>query len=282
MFMNFLQSALQLIRPLNVSLSALSVLISAFLLDYWLPFEPLIFTILTVVAFTAGGNIINDIWDIKADIINQPQRPIPSGIISKSEAIGLLLMCFAIGVGAVLMLNQMAQQIALFVVLPLLILYTPFLKRVPLIGNIVISALLGLVFIFSESALYEKIHVMIIPALLAFGLTLIRELVKDIADIEGDIQINANTFPVVFGVQTSIYLTSILIILLSILSTLPFFANLYGISYIIGLILTVQIPLFYCIFFLWNNPISSACAVVSKWMKWITIAGMGVILLIKF
>jgi 4-hydroxybenzoate polyprenyltransferase len=251
-------------------------------LNHYSPLEPIIFTIITVCCFTAGGNVLNDIWDVKADVVNQPQRPIPSGQISLSEAIGLMLMCFSLGIGSVLMLSFESKIFALGIVLPLLILYTPILKRIPLIGNLAIASLLGMVFIFTELALTHTVEIMIIPALLAFGLTLIRELVKDISDIEGDIQINAQTFPIVFGIKPSIFMVSFFIVLLTIFSILPFLNNLYGISYLIGLILTVEIPLFYCIFFLWNNPTSTACAVVSKWMKWITIAGIGVILLSKF
>ena len=86
-------------------------------------------------------------------------------------------------------MNPLSQWIALGLVLPLIIFYTPILKSIPLIGNIVISLMLGLVFIYTEVVVSGSLEHSMIPAILAFSLTLIREIVKDIQDIDGRLDI---------------------------------------------------------------------------------------------
>jgi 4-hydroxybenzoate polyprenyltransferase len=150
------------------------------------------------------------------------------------------------------------------------------------LGNIAIGGVLGCVFLFAEAALTGRVSTMWIPAWLALGLTLIRELVKDIEDMEGDRQHGAYTFPAVFGVKRSLQLTYILIILFCLIWWLPYLWGSYGIIYAIPLFLLVEIPLIFSIFFLWKNPTSSGCAIISRATKWITLGGMITILCSKF
>ena len=175
-------------------------------------------------------------------------------------------------------LSVLAIEIALAIVLPILVLYTPIFKRIPLVGNIAVAVLLGMVFLFSEAAFTNTVSAMWIPAWLAFGLTFIRELIKDVEDVEGDNLNGAMTFPVVFGVSKSLYLVYLLIITFCILWWIPYFNNLYGKIYAITLLLTVEIPLILSIFFLRKNPTSSGCAIISRATKWITLGGMVTIL----
>ena len=96
----------QMIRPLNVVLSTICVLITAYLIDNWQPIQIILYVMIVVACFTAGGNILNDIIDIKTDIINRPNRPLPSGNISKSKAMVAMLICFTLGTYFVFLLPQ--------------------------------------------------------------------------------------------------------------------------------------------------------------------------------
>ena len=135
-----------------------------------------------------------------------------------------------------------------------------------------------MVFIFSEAVFTNTVHIVWIPAWLAFGLTFIRELIKDVEDVEGDCLNGIKTFPVVFGVEKSLYLVYLLIIIFCILWWVPYFNNLYGNIYATTLLFTVEIPLILSIFFLRKNPTSSGCAMISWATKWITLGGMVTIL----
>jgi geranylgeranylglycerol-phosphate geranylgeranyltransferase len=203
---------------------------------------------------------------------------LPSGEISVWAALVYMLAIYFLGIYTLFNLSELAIEIALVIVLPTLVLYTPIFKRIPLVGNMAVAVVLGLVFLFSEAAFTGVVSTMWIPAGLAFGLTLIRELIKDIEDIEGDKLDGARTFPVVFGVDKTLYLVYLLIITLCVLCWIPYFDNIYGNIYAIGLLFTVEIPLILSIFFLWKNPTSSGCAMISRATKWITLGGMVTIL----
>ena len=88
-----------------------------------------------------------------------------------------------------------------------MIVYSTHLKSKPLIGNLVVSLIIGLSFIFCGTA-FGKITPMWTPGFLAFSLTLIREIIKDIADIEGDRIANCKTYPIQNGVKATVKLIS--------------------------------------------------------------------------
>ncbi|MBC8311897.1 MAG: geranylgeranylglycerol-phosphate geranylgeranyltransferase [Candidatus Marinimicrobia bacterium] len=276
--MNPFFSYINILRPLNLVFSALSVIIVAYLTHHLSQTATIIHVVIVVVTFAGASNILNDIFDINIDKKNQPHRPLPSGEISVWAALVYMLALYFTGIYTVFNLSPLAIEIALVVVLPTLVLYTPLFKRIPLIGNMAVAAVLGLVFLFSEAAFTGMVSTMWVPAWLAFGLTFIRELVKDVEDVEGDKLNGAKTFPVRFGVQKSLYLVYLLIIVFCLLWWIPYFNNMYGNIYAMTLLFAVEIPLILSIFFLWKNPTSSGCAIISRATKWITLGGMVTIL----
>jgi len=269
---------INILRPLNLIFSALSVVVTAYLTNSLNQTVIIMNGAMVVVSFAGASNILNDIFDINIDKKNQPHRPLPSGKISVWNALVYMFAIYFFGIYMLFNLSELAIEIALVIVLPILVLYTPIFKRIPLIGNIAVAAVLGMVFLFSEAAFTNTVSAMWIPAWLAFGLTFIRELIKDVEDVEGDNLNGAMTFPVVFGVDKSLYLVYLLIITFCILWWIPYFNNLYGNIYAITLLFTVEIPLILSIFFLWKNPTSSGCAMISGATKWITLGGMVTIL----
>ncbi|MBC8479746.1 MAG: UbiA family prenyltransferase [FCB group bacterium] len=273
---------IKILRPLNASLSIISVLISAHLLDLYFVSAELILACLVVFLFTGGANIVNDLFDYRIDSVNRPERPLPSGKIKPKAARIYAFILFCLGSAAAIQLPVIAAVIALILVLPMIVLYTPLLKRIPLAGNLIIAGILGSVFIFAEAALTAEIGQLWIPAGLAFGLTLIRELVKDMQDIPGDSKNSILTFPVRFGFRNSLMLATGFTILLCVLSPLPYVMNLYGIFYLLALIFGVEVPLIYSIFYLWENPTSTASGKISGVLKLTTIAGIFVIFISKF
>ena len=121
---------------------------------------------------------------------------------------------------------------------------------------------------------FEKTEPLIIPALLAFGLTLIREVVKDIADFKGDETIGARTLPIVFGKQKAIYFCTILSILLSIAAFTLFLYEYYNFYYGVLLIITVEIPLAVVVISLINKPNTKTAKKGAKLLKFSTLGGL--------
>jgi len=223
--------------------------------------------------YTAGANTLNDYFDYKIDKINRPDRAISSGLVLRNHAIVFSLFAFILGTLFALQLNMNSQLVAVGVSLPLIIGYNAKLKNFPLIGNIVVALILSLSFIYA-GFVFDNIKPLIIPALLAFGLTLIREIVKDMADVIGDKAVALKTFPIIYGENKTIVLCTALSALLGIGSFVPFITGYYNIFYGILLILTVEIPLAVVVILLLNKPSIATAKRSAKLLKFSTLGGL--------
>ena len=275
--MNRFFASIQIVRPLNMILSLCAIFIAGWLVnDITSPRLPYI--ALVVLCFAGASNILNDVLDINIDKINRPNRMLPSGHLKIQEALILMSILYALGIMATSYLHPVGQQIALALVLPLLALYTPLFKRLPFIGNLVVGAILGLVFIFTEGAIMGNVDKMWIPFCLATTLSSIRELVKDAADMEGDAVGDLQTFPRKYGLITTLWLLRILTIALCFGAIIPWFEGWYGNYYLFLLIGGVALPSLYAVFiFLKETSASKDYAITAQIFKGTTIVGMIVI-----
>jgi 4-hydroxybenzoate polyprenyltransferase len=159
------------------------------------------------------------------------------------------------------------------IAMPLMVLYSKYLKGIPLLGNITIAFVLGLSFLFCGAA-FENMSPMWIPMVLAFGLTLVRELVKDIADLKGDESVGLRTFPISAGIDKAIQLTVFLSACIGIGAFIPFINGTYNIWYGILLILGVEIPLGVVVVSLLNKPGISSATRGARILKFSTLTGL--------
>ena len=262
-----------IIRPLNVILGGLTIVISSFIVKYNGPISFVIFAVLVVMFYTAGANTLNDYFDYKIDKINRPDRAISSGLVLRRHALIFSLFAFILGTLFALQLNKNSQLVSICISLPLIIGYNAKLKYFPLIGNIVVALILSLSFIYA-GFIFDNIKPLIIPAVLAFSLTLIREIVKDMADIIGDKSVGLKTFPIIYGENKTIVLCTVLSSLLGIGSFVPFITGYYNIFYGILLILTVEIPLAVVVILLLNKPNILTAKRSTKLLKFCTLGGL--------
>ncbi|WP_452229189.1 geranylgeranylglycerol-phosphate geranylgeranyltransferase [Lacinutrix sp. MEBiC02404] len=215
-------SILNLIRWKNLLL----ILLVQLLIKYAL-FEPFGVTItlhglgisiliLATLCLAAAGNIINDIYDVETDLVNKPNRVIVGTSISEKTAYNLFFALNIIGVGLGFYLSHMVGKspfFTLFVIISaLLYMYASYLKRLPFIGNIVISILVALSLIIvgifdllpaitasNKDAQFTFFKIILDYAFFAFIINLIREMVKDMEDIDGDYKAQMNTLPIAIG-----------------------------------------------------------------------------------
>ena len=142
-----------------------------------------------------------------------------------------------------------------------------------------VGSILGLVFVFTEGAIYGNIDKMWVPFFLATALSSIRELTKDSADMGGDSTENLKTFPQKFGLISTLWLLRIITTALCFFAITPYTGGNYGIIYLITLILGVEIPLLYSMFiFLSEKSGSTEYVKAAKILKGVTMSGMLVIL----
>ena len=148
-----------------------------------------------------GANAINDVYDLDIDLVNRPERPLPSGAVSPETARRLWLGLTIFGVAIGWFISPVHGLVAAGAAV-LLWAYSARLKRTPGWGNLAVAVVLGLAIYYGGlvSASGNLVAVLI-GALFAFFTTLAREGAKDIEDMEGDARFGARTLPLVWGVR---------------------------------------------------------------------------------
>ena len=239
-----IQAIVKLIRPINFLITFITVVVAAFICQPGFVFSSSIILAAFAASFTlASGNIINDIYDVEIDKINRSSRPLPSGKISYKEALVLYFTFLLLSLIISLFINIPAFFIVILATL-VLFLYSKYLKRIPLIGNITVAFLTGLVFIYGGIAV-ENYDAAIIPALFAFLINFMREIVKDMQDVKGDEKAGVISFPIKYGFQKSKILSLVVSILLILFTFYPFLIQLYRIEYFIIVMVIVNPLLIY-------------------------------------
>jgi len=269
---------LKLIRPINAIITFVTVLVTAFICcSGKIPWFSVLLASFTAVFTLAAGNIINDIFDIEIDKINRPNRPLPSGKLSYKETIALYFIFLLLSLILSWYINLPAF-IIVFATTLLLFLYSKYLKRIPLVGNLVVAFLTGLVFIYGGIAVANPVAA-IIPALFAFLINLIREVVKDMQDVEGDKKSGVNTFPIRYGFQKSRILILAVTVMLILYTLYPFITRFYTIEYFIVIMIVVNPILVYCLKILFADHSEETLIKISNLLKLNMIFGLIAIVL---
>jgi 4-hydroxybenzoate polyprenyltransferase len=196
--------------------------------------------VLATVLIAAAGYVINDIMDQDTDKDNKPKRVIVGNSIPESMAYNIYIGLNVTGVGAGFYLSNVIERpgfAAIFIVVAAtLYLYATSLKQMLIVGNILVALLLSfsviIVGIFDLfPATYEGnqlematvFSILSDYAVFAFIINLLREIVKDIEDVDGDYNSGMNTLPIVLGISRTAKVAFIL-------SFIPVIALLYYIN----------------------------------------------------
>lgn len=152
----------------------------------------------------AAGYIINDYYDIKIDLANNPKRVVIGKVFTRRVALFTHFILNLLAIFISLFLGW-GIFITVFISGFLMWYYSNTLKRLALWGNITISLLTG-VSIYYISFLSDKnVNIVILYAVFAFAISLIREIIKDMEDIKGDAQYGCKTLPIVWGIKNTKY-----------------------------------------------------------------------------
>ena len=276
-----LRNPIHVIRPINLTLITATMFVVLFkykdelATNYWFH---AIFLILPAVLSAAAGYVVNDIFDIETDKVNKPS----SCIVGHSLSVKSAWILYAILTVLSLVVSYFfSQQYAIINVsiMGLLYLYAAKLKGMPLIGNMVVALC---------SAAVVAICVLLIafdtkPAIMnftgyiifSFFISLIRELVKDMQDVDGDLAAGLKTYPIVAGIKGTkimIYIiTGIEIMLCGLYSFLSWGLDLYAGSILMGII---TLGLLYFINHISKTKSKEEYGASSKLLKYIMFAGV--------
>ena len=157
---------------------------------------------LGTVMITAAGYVINDYYDVKIDYVNKPERVVVGRFVKRRSIIILHATLNTLGVLVGVLVSWQIGVIN-FLVIGLLWLYSNQLKRLPLLGNITVALLTGLSVFVVYILQRESIFLFATYAFFAFFISLIREIIKDMEDIEGDKKFDCKTLPIAIGIRKS-------------------------------------------------------------------------------
>ncbi len=222
--------------------------------------------VFSTVMLTAAGYVINDYFDTRTDRINRPERMVVERSISRREALVIHVLLNVLGVGAGVYLSfaiGFSFLAVIFVLIAgLLWFYSTTYKRQFLVGNLLVAFLTALVpftvTLFEIPALTKLFAPQMIAyhatwrplvmwsagvSLFAFLLTLIREIIKDMEDYEGDLSFGRRSMPVVAGLDATRYVVIGLIVLTMVLLGGVVFFYLRDTLTIIYTTLFLELPL---------------------------------------
>lgn len=271
----FVLSLFLLTRPVNVMISILSIFLAAFICGGLGKTSSILLACLAGAFITAGANTINDFYDLEIDHVNKPFRPLPSKMVSQKAALILSLLCFGIAMILGLFINLTALGIIILSSL-LLCLYSARLKRTVLWGNLTVSFITGLAFIFGGVAV-GHIKNALIPAAFALLLHFGREIIKDMEDITGDRLENAKTLPIVYGIRSAQWLTTVIFSALFVATIIPFVFKIYGKYYLLIVMLGVNTLVMYTVVDIWARPSTQTFRRISALLKADMLVGLTAI-----
>ncbi len=255
--------------------------------------------LLATVTIAAAGYIINDIYDVEADKINKPNKVIIDKKISKKQGYNYYYILNGIGLLAGLYVAYKINRlsfIAIFIITALLLkVYNSDFKKRPLVGNIIVSLLVSLSIIIvgvfdvipaitNENVVeqYHAFRVLIDYSIFAFMFMLLREIVKDIEDVNGDKKLKMKTLPILFGRRRSKNIIFALSFVPLILVTFYSFNNFSDVPFILAyMLIVVMLPLLHFMTKIIYAKTKKDYTYASNLLKLIMLLGMLSILVIS-
>lgn len=239
-----LKTYIRLVRPVNLVIMALMLVMVRYAifapvfkyndLSGLMPWWQFLLLVIATLLIGAGGYVINDVLDIEIDSVNKPVRQIIGKQVSEPTANNLHAYLTGAGVIFGIAFSYLSGNIflaILFVIIPTALFYYSYkYKYMPAVGNLVVALLAAMVVLiywlfefynlkkqpdlFVDASLsFSTINRFVLAfAFFAFLTTLIREIVKDSQDIEGDKRYGCRTLPIILGFRRSKFLVAGLLV----------------------------------------------------------------------
>lgn len=250
--MNRFPPWLQITRPHNCLGTSLAVLLGAYLVQGPAAFSawPTLLASIAAAWIVAGNNVVNDLHDLKVDRLQKPYRALPSGRLDALTASRMAWMLF---LGSLILAGLIgaASLLVALLAIALGVLYSLFWKNSVLIGNGVVGLLSSLAVIYGGLAA-SRMDVRVLLAAASVGLFVFsREILKTVADLEGDSGVGISTIATRLGRQGTLRLFSALVGLFVLVITIPWFTGYASDSYLIAVTLGICIPFVVVTAWLW-------------------------------
>lgn len=249
-----LNSTIVLMRPINSIMVGFAVIVGIGVAS-----PSMIFSIYSLLGFLTGffissfSMVVNDYYDIEVDKVNRPDRPLPSGSISKNSAIILALILLSIGIASSILIS-FSNFVVASVFAFLAWFYNFWGKKRGFIGNIIVATSIAIPYVYGGMAVGNADE----PLLLWLALTSFlagtgREVIKTISDVAGDELRGIKSIARIHGSRFASILGAIMFFMAVVSSWLPFITGIVGIVYAI-LILIPNLIFIYASVKILKNP----------------------------
>lgn len=307
---------LKMFRPLNLVIMALTMalirigIIGPFLYnrnaEFMTPPSDFLVLVAVTLLVAMGGYVINDYFDVTADDRNRPGKNAVGIHLNPRTAMNLYLILTGLGIAFGFFLAYRFNSLTFGLIIPfiagLLWFYSERYKKMLLRGNLIVSFLSALVIllvgyteflhlrqnpeVFSDVILNmdDAVRLTLFYALFAFICTLIREIIKDAEDVEGDREQGCRTLPIVTGLAKTKWITAgVTIAMMVILGYAQSVFLNRGYSLVFWYLLTtVQLPLAYLLYSMRSASMKEDFHFLSLLCKLVMVAGILSIQLISF
>lgn len=220
----------------------------------------------------AAGYIINDYYDIKIDYVNKPDRVVVGKLIKRRIVLASHILLNVIGICIGFYLNLYVGVLNFFAGF-LLWFYSNRLKRLPFIGNFLIALLTGSSILVLAIYYQRNFPLLLNYAVFAFSINLIREIIKDMEDLRGDLRFGSKTLPIVWGLRkTKYFLYGLIVLFVFIL----FYLSAQLQNPVLNLFLLILIiPIIYFIYLLYRADSQKRFHQLSTYTKLLMLAGIS-------
>ncbi|WP_081669541.1 geranylgeranylglycerol-phosphate geranylgeranyltransferase [Winogradskyella psychrotolerans] len=256
--------------------------------------------VLATVCIAAAGYVINDVYDIETDRINKPDQLIINKHITEKNATTIFIILNIIGVGLGFYLSNGIGKpeffAIFFVTSALLYMYASFLKQIAIVGNVVVSIMVCLSILLvgvfelipamtenNKAIQTTFLYIIRDYAFFALMINFVRELVKDIEDIDGDHKAGIQTLPILLGRERSTKIVFMLSLIPIVSIVYYVITYLFKQQLVVGYFLIFVIaPLIYVSIKLFSAESKAQYKHISFILKLVMLTGMLSLLLYKF
>ena len=230
-----LGSIVRLVRPVNALIAFLAVITGAATVTRSLLDLRVLLGAASAALVLMSGNAVNDVFDVEADRVNRPNRPLPRGELSLRQASSVSLLFAFFAVALALSINLACFLVALFYV-AIFYAYAAWLKPTGLLGNVAVSSGTGMSIVYGSLAVDWVRPLTVLLAVCAFMLNLGREIVKGVEDLEGDKARNCGTIALRHGSHVAGLSVAVLYLILLPVSLTPFLLGYTGLLYVASIL----------------------------------------------
>jgi geranylgeranylglycerol-phosphate geranylgeranyltransferase len=212
-----------------------------------------VFGFLTGFTLCAAAMAINDYYDRKIDAINEPARPIPSGLVNPSEALVLAAVLTVVGLILAIVVSILCFVVA-SVSLVIVVTYVTVGKRTGFLGNFLVSACVAIPFVYGSMIVrgFVVLNVWFFVSM-AFLANTGREITKGIVDVEGDKSGNVRTLAVRYGEKSAAVVAVVFYALAVALTPVPLLLGLVS-FWFIPIVIVTDVGFVLSSYFLLNDP----------------------------